>query len=340
VLLPARDVERTVLDSLDCLCGQQGLGKEMEILAVDDGSRDRTLDLLHAAARRDERIRILSIPPSGIASALNQALAHARGRYIARMDADDLCPKDRLSVQLRHMERHPHVDVVATAVRMFPEEEITPGMRRYVKWQNRWLTHRALERNLFVECPLAHASSLFRRESLEAIGGWRTFDGPEDLDLFLRGAAAGWRFGKVNRVLYAWRERPGRASRRDPRLRRTAFRRVALDALAARAPRDLPFRIWGWGHSLEEWDEGLRARGFRVHSVGVNPREVRQRHALPALPEHDSVWGLSLSTASSPPPSAREIWLLAYGAPRSRDTLDLLMRRRGYRPPRHYRLVS
>lgn len=340
VLLPARNVEETLLDSLDCLCRQRGLGSELEILAVDDGSEDATLTLLHAASRRDPRIRILSLPPSGISCALNRGLAQSTGRYIARMDADDLCPEDRFLRQLRYMERHPHVDVVATTVRMFPEEGVSSGMRRYVSWQNRWLTHRAMERNLFVECPLTHASSLFRRESLEAIGGWRTFDGPEDLDLFLRGAIAGWRFGKVNRVLYSWRERSGRTSRRDPRLRRAAFRSLALDSLATRAPRDVPFRVWGWGRSLEEWDEGLRARGFRVDSEAVNPRAVRRGDALPARPAPGSVWGVPLAPGAHRPPGTRSLWLLAYGAARSRDTLDLRLRREGFRPGLHYRMVS
>jgi len=340
VLLPARDAEATVLESLDCLCRQQGLGDGMEIIVVDDGSLDGTLDLLHAAASRNPCIRILALPRSGIAHSLNQGLSHARGRYVARMDADDLCSENRLALQLRYMARHPHVDVVATAVKMFPENAVTPGMRRYLAWQNRWLTHGALERNLFVECPLAHASSLFRREALEKIGGWRGVDGPEDLDLFLRGASAGWRFGKVNRVLYDWRERPGRTSRRDPRLRRYAFRRLALDAFARRAPRSLPIQLWGWGRSLEEWDEGLRARGYRVHSDFVNPRAIRRGESLPARPDPDTVWGLRLAHQTSPPPGIRAVWLLAYGATRSHDTLDLRLRSEGYRPVRHYRLVS
>jgi glycosyltransferase involved in cell wall biosynthesis len=340
VLLPTRDAEETVLESLDCLCRQKGLEEGMEIIVVDDGSLDGTLDLLHAAARRNPCIRILALPRAGIVHSLNEGLSHAHGRFIARMDADDLCSEDRLSLQLRHMARHPHVDVVATAVRMFPEHEVTPGMRRFLAWQNRWFTHGALERNLFVECPLAHASSLFRREALETIGGWRGVDGPEDLDLFLRGAAAGWRFGKVNRVLYHWREHPGRTSRRDPRLRRYAFRRLALDAFARRAPRSLPVRLWGWGRSLEEWDEGLRARGYRVHSDPVNPRVIRRGEALPARPDPATVWGLRLSQQSSPPPGIQAVWLLAYGATRSHDTLDLRLRSEGYRPVHHYRLVS
>jgi len=340
VLLPARNAEETVLESLDCLCRQEGLGNGMEIIVVDDGSEDGTLELLHAAAHRNPCIRILALPRAGIASSLNQGLARARGRFIARMDADDLCRENRLSLQLRYMARHPRVDVVATTVKMFPEHAVTSGMRRYLAWQNRWLTHRAMERNLFVECPLTHASTLFRREALETIDGWRAVDGPEDLDLFLRGAVAGWRFGKVNRVLYDWRERQERTSRRDPRLRRIAFRRLALDALADRAPRELPVRLWGWGRSLEEWDEGLRARGFRVHSNPVNPRAIRRGDALPARPAPETVWGLPLAGGTPPPSGVQELWLLAYGADRSRETLDLRLRREGYRPVQHYRLVS
>jgi glycosyltransferase involved in cell wall biosynthesis len=341
VLVPAHNAADTLLDALDCLTGQEGFGNDLEILVADDGSTDQTLTLAQTAGYRDPRIRILGLPRAGLVSTLNAALKRSRGRFIARMDADDLCSEDRLRRQLRYMGRHPQVDVVGTGVRMFPSGSVTPNMERYVSWQNGLLTHRALERNLLVESPLTHATALFRRESLERIGGWREVDGPEDLDLWLRGAAAGWRFGKVNRVLYHWRESPRRVTRTDSRLSREAFRRLAMDAFAANAPRSVLVHLWGWGRSLEDWNEGLRGRGFPVRTLELSPRTVRQGEPLPSLPDPNEVQAFAFSPAvRQATREPRSIWLLAYGTEPSRESLCLRLRKEGYRPGRHYRFVS
>jgi glycosyltransferase involved in cell wall biosynthesis len=338
VLIPARDAAPYLASSLECILAQDDFGLDLEVVVIDDGSEDDTLSLAQGAGAQDPRVRVVALPRRGISAALNAGLARAEGRYVARMDADDLCPRDRLRAQLRHLERHPGLDVVGTRVRMFPADEVTRNMEAYLGWQNRLLIHRAVVRNLLVECPLTHATAMFRREALEKVGGWREVDGPEDLDLFLRGAEAGWRFGKVNRELYHWREREDRATRIDPRLTRSAFRRVAMDACGRSAPRGTAFLVWGWGRSLEDWDEGLRSRGFRVRSVEVNPRQVRGDGVLPALPEPAQV---------GPPPFAgrggalpARIWLLAYGSARSRRTVQGRMAERGYQPGIHYAPVS
>ncbi len=338
VLIPVRDTGRYLPAALECILGQDGFGLDLEVLVIDDGSEDDTLSVAQGAGAHDPRVRVVALPRRGIAAALNAGLARANGRYVARMDGDDLCAPDRLGAQLRHLERHPHLDVVGTRVRMFPPDEVAPTMEDYLSWQNRQLIHRAVVRNLLVECPLTHATALFRRGSLEKIGGWRDVDGPEDLDLFLRGAEAGWRFGKVNRVLYHWRERPDRATRIDPRLTRESFRRVAMDACERVAPRGTAFLVWGWGRSLEDWDEGLRSRGFRVRPVEVNPRRVRGDGVLPPLPD---------AAHTGPPPFGApdravpaRIWLVAYGTARSRSTVEARLARFGRRAGVHYMPVS
>ena len=328
VLLPTHNAEATLPEALACLRSQRGLDARLEIVLADDGSTDRTLAVANNAAAADPRMRVLPLPHRGIAATLNAALAQARGNLVARMDADDLCSADRLSLQLRHLRRHPCLDVVGTGVRMFPPEAVSPNMRAYLAWQNRLLIHRALVRNLLVESPLTHATALFRRDALERIGGWRPVPGPEDVDLWLRGAEAGWRFGKVNRVLYLWREHPARLTRTDPRMSRDAFRRLALDAAARWIPPSTAVVLWGWGESLTAWRAGLESRGARVTALAVNPRRLRGGTETPSLPQ--------ASRTSRGEPT----WLLAYGARRSRRTLSLWLARRGARPGIHYRFVS
>ena len=285
VLLPVRDAAATLGACLDSLAAQTLA--DHEVVAVDDGSRDGSGELLRARARADPRLRVLSTPPRGLVSALNRALAEARAPLVARMDADDRAARDRLSLQAERLERDAAVDVLGCRVRVVgvdgPPGE---GMRAYVRWQNALLDHDAMARDRFVESPLVHPSVAMRRAALEGLGGWREFDGPEDYDLWLRAFAAGLRFAKLGEVLLDWSDSPGRLTRTDPRYAPVRFLALKLTALA-RGPLagGRPAVVWGAGPVGKAWSRALRAAGHEVRAfVEVNPRKLGARlHGAPVV---------------------------------------------------------
>lgn len=73
---------------------------DFEVIAIDDGSTDDSLSLLERAAERDDRIQITSRPNQGLVATLNEGLDRAQGRFIARLDADDVAYPNRLETQL------------------------------------------------------------------------------------------------------------------------------------------------------------------------------------------------------------------------------------------------
>jgi hypothetical protein len=285
VLLPVRDAAATLGACLDSLAAQTLA--DHEVVAVDDGSRDGSADLLRARARADPRLRVLSTSPRGLVSALNRALAAARAPLVARMDADDRAARERLRLQADRLERDAAVDVLGSRVRVVrgdgPPGE---GMRAYVRWQNALLDHDAMARDRFVESPLVHPSVAMRKAALERLGGWRELDGPEDYDLWLRAFAAGLRFAKLPEVLLDWSDLPGRLTRTDPRYAPARFLALKLEALA-RGPLGgrRPAVVWGAGPVGKAWSRALRAAGHEVRAfVEVNPRKVGCRlHGAPVL---------------------------------------------------------
>jgi glycosyltransferase involved in cell wall biosynthesis len=284
VLLPVRDAAATLDACLGSLAAQTLA--DHEVVAVDDGSRDGSGEILRARARSDARLRVVSTHPLGLVSALNRALAEARAPLVARMDADDRAHEERLSRQTERLEGDPTVDVLGCRVRL-AGAAAGEGMRTYIRWQNGLLDHDAMARDRFVESPLVHPSAAIRRAALRGLGGWRAFDGPEDYDLWLRGFDAGLRFGKLAEVLLDWHDSPGRLTRTDPRYAPGRFLALKLEWLA-RGPLagTRPAVVWGAGPVGKSWSRALRAAGHEVRAfVEVNPRQIGARvHGVPVVP--------------------------------------------------------
>jgi len=104
VLMPAYNAERYLAQSVESVLAQTL--RDFEFVIVDDGSTDRTPQMLAEYAARDKRVRILTIANSGISKACNAGLADCRGEFIARIDADDVAKPNRLDAQLNYMREH------------------------------------------------------------------------------------------------------------------------------------------------------------------------------------------------------------------------------------------
>ncbi|MEZ6187747.1 MAG: glycosyltransferase family A protein [Planctomycetota bacterium] len=289
VLLPVKDAEATLPACLQSLAWQtEG---DYELLAVDDGSRDGSRALLERAAARDRRIRILTRDgPPDLVQALELARREARAPYLLRMDADDVAHARRLELQARTLDLDPRVVAVGSLVRSFPAEAVTQGRLRYDRWLNGLRTHAAMARERFVESPLAHPSVLLRAQAVEEVGGYRSLDGPEDYDLWLRLLGAGGRLSKVPRTLLFWREGEDRASRTDPRYRAEGFARVRAEAIAALVgPR--PVCLVGAGTARRRLARQLLERGVQVQAFWeLDPKKVgRAPYGVPVLAHADGV---------------------------------------------------
>ena len=279
VLMPVRNASPWMGSAWRSLVRQRF--QDWRLVAVDDGSDDRSAQALLEAARGDPRLHLVRTPPRGVAAALNRGLREVSAPFVARMDADDLCVPGRLGALLEALERHPGWHAVGSRVRLFPPGAVSPAMRRYAAWQNGLVTPDAIARERYVECTVTHATLLARTRVLVDSGGWWEGPGPEDLDLLLRWQRMGLRVGKVPEVLYLWREHRARETRTSARTAPEAFRAVKARHLAAelalRGQRHV--RMFGRGRSLALWVGALRARGVDAEGVPWRPGSGTPRWA-------------------------------------------------------------
>lgn len=262
-LIPVRDAAATLGEAVGSALAE--CGPEDEVVVVDDGSRDAPERALPA----DGRVRLVRQAPAGIVAALERGRAEARGRWIARLDADDRALPGRVEAQLRALA-DPRVGAVGGPAELI--EPVGEGMRVYAGWVNGLVDLHAAR---FVECPVYHPALMLRREALDAVGGWRDFDGPEDYDLVLRLVAAGWSLARTERPVVALRDRPDRLTRTDPRYRPEAFVALKQAHLAPLLPRRVA--VWGAGKAGRPWIRWLVRRGVEVTAVfDIKPGGSRQ----------------------------------------------------------------
>jgi GT2 family glycosyltransferase len=275
VLLPVHDAAATLALSLESIRRQRGA--RWEIIAVDDGSSDGSLACLRSAAALDPRVRVLERQHAGIVASLNAGLAECQGKYVARMDADDVMLSDRLRSQAEALERDESLAGVGCHVRIFPRSAPSAGRRPYEAWLNSLQNAAQVRRDAFVECPLAHPSWMLRRSLFERYP-YHARHWPEDYDLLLRLLGDGHALGVVPRRLLLWRDGAQRLSRTSPDYALERFTACKAHFLAHGAlARQTRYVLWGYGKTGRTLARALAEHGKHPCAiVEVHPRRVGQ----------------------------------------------------------------
>jgi glycosyltransferase involved in cell wall biosynthesis len=103
-------------DAVDSILNQTY--RDFELIVINDGSKDNTEAILREYEQQDCRVRVVSRGNKGLTDSLNEGVDLARGRYVARMDADDIAYRDRFAVQMAYMAAHPECVCCGTFVRL------------------------------------------------------------------------------------------------------------------------------------------------------------------------------------------------------------------------------
>ncbi len=177
VLLPVYNGERYLRDTIQSLLTQTYT--DFELLIIDDGSTDRSLEIIESFT--DDRIKVLkNTERLKLSGALNRGMKEAKGKYIARMDADDIALPHRLQRQFEYMEQNPKVGMCGTAIEIFGNVKTRKDI--YPK------TAEEIKAYALFDCPFCHPTVMMRRDLFLKHDLW--FDGSyyptEDYELWGR----------------------------------------------------------------------------------------------------------------------------------------------------------
>lgn len=283
--MPVWNGDRYLVEAIESLLSQSL--RDFELVIVDDGSEDRTREIVADYAQSDGRVRPVHAAHRGLVAALNNGCQVARGKYIARLDYDDIALPERLEKQAAYLEAHPRVAMVGAAFRY-----ITAAGERTIAsvWpptDDASIRQRLNEANCF-----CHSSIMMRKDVVARVGWYRqAFTDAEDYDLWMR-LADHHELASIPAQLVLYRLHPQQASL-------TRVERQGLIALAVRVSTDLRRRtgqdplaqcerierttLQGLGISDDEIDTHL-IRAY-LKCIAAMPKLGLGRAALDALRE-------------------------------------------------------
>ncbi len=203
VVVPAYQEELVVVRTVESLLAQQYDG--LEVVVVDDGSPDRTYDVLEAAFGTHPQVRVLRKPNGGKASALNLGLEYAAGDVIVALDADTLFPPGTIAALIR-----PLADARVGAVA--GNAKVGNRVNLVTRWQAiEYVTSQNIDRRAFamLNCitVVPGAIGAWRRDLVVEAGGFRDDTLAEDQDLTMTLLKRGWRIAYADRAV-AYTEAP------------------------------------------------------------------------------------------------------------------------------------
>ena len=283
VIIPCHNAGAYLKPAIESILSQDYA--HWEILLVDDHSDDGSIEAIPEPILERARIKVLRSPERGVVSAFNTGLYHAKGDYVARMDADDVSASHRLNDQIEIFERNTEVGLVGGKVEFFGSKTIATGTLIYQKWLNSLITPEAIANEIYIESPLPNPTIMARRRLWESLEGYRDTDWPEDYDLLLRAHHDGVRMAKPERTQLFWRVHDGRVTFNDNRYSLNNFQRAKAHYFSSSRFADRNILIWGAGETGKLIYDLLSQKGLKIVGfIDISVRRIGgQKRGLPVI---------------------------------------------------------
>jgi glycosyltransferase involved in cell wall biosynthesis len=221
VVLPVFNCEDYVCDAVRSILDQTFTN--FEFIIIDDGSTDNTYKKIKKI--KDPRIILIKQKNKGLPTTLNESFKRARGKYLARQDADDFSYKSRLEKQVAFLDSNPNVGIVGTWAEIWSDQKKT----------NRTLKHSCTNSKILFDSlfdsSFVHSSVMIRKKVFSSIGGYNPKYKPvEDYEYWTR-ILEKYDGANIPEVLHIYRELPSSMIRAEPEKNTSKILKISSDAI-------------------------------------------------------------------------------------------------------------
>lgn len=205
VVMPVYNGEKYLREAIESILNQTF--KNFEFIIINDGSTDKSLEIIENYQNIDERIQLISRENKGLITSLNEGIQKSKGKYIARMDADDVSLTERFEKQVELMEEC-EVDICGCHYFVINEEN------KYIDSKIVPISQDAVNINIAYSVPFAHGSVLMKRDLFQKfIYGNTAFSTVEDYALWINMYMNNVKFSNVDEFLFKYRDFPNSFSK-------------------------------------------------------------------------------------------------------------------------------
>ncbi len=203
VIMPVYNGEKYLKEAIESILNQTF--RDFEFIIINDGSTDKTLEIIQSFA--DPRIRLINQENKGIICSLNKGIAESRGKYIARMDADDISLPERFEKQYKFLENNQEYGIIGATFLIINEGNQITGANAVL------LKDEDLKKEIIIETTFGHGTVMMKKSILNVIEYYNPKAlHAEDFDLWTRFAEKS-KMANLPEALYLWRDNPQGISR-------------------------------------------------------------------------------------------------------------------------------
>lgn len=211
ILMPVKNTAHFLIECLESIMNQTEI--DFELIAIDDHSTDESYSILNRYSIKDQRVKSYKNTGNGIIEALRLAYSKSSGKFITRMDSDDIMSLNKLKVLKSNLIEFGNGHIALGKVKYFSENPLGEGFKRYEEWLNSLIEKGINFEGIYKECVIPSPCWMVYREDLEKCNAFNPNEYPEDYDLAFRFYVEGLKPIPCNQILHHWRDYATRTSR-------------------------------------------------------------------------------------------------------------------------------
>lgn len=328
VILPFFNAELTLNRAIESIASQNF--ENFECILINNNSTDNSVEIAKTWTKKDIRFILIHEKLQGVMYASNTGSRHACGKYIARMDSDDVSIPNRLKLQSEFLDNNNDYDAVAGRVNHISHSENTKGFAHYVKWVNSVQTFEEIKNKQFVESVIVNPSAMWRKETGEKHGLYENGNFPEDYEMWLRWLSKGIKIKKLTETVLDWHDSDTRLTRTQSIYSDSSFYKIKTKYLAKWLEKNNPFHpnvaIWGASRISRRRAKLLTQYGIEIECFIDTKKDRLLDHKIIYFEET---------------PSPNKLFILTYiKQMNARDEIQEFLDGKGYEEGINYLLVS